>query len=319
MASLSCAAERKSPAHFPYGSTAFETFVTDSYKLAGENAPQPFLAWMDAKLQKIQNQPWIAWVDTQRGNVQNAATDEKVGKEAETLLEIWRLIKQLLPNYSLTRGFEFTSAVRHAERQCFLQSVIVTSLLQACGFDAGIVMVNRNPDGEYTNNGHAVPLVRLSDGSSAMIDGSYPMPYPQHMSVFVLDTIEGKYQYVRPIYDQRGAVMGFRQGDATWGPRRAGGLDFDFLRSQFDYYRGERAIGGVLAKEPTAKGLSESIAHFQRGLERCKGNPLVVYMLGKALRAAGREEEAKAKFREAETLYKAYGWSPVNLRDELRR
>jgi hypothetical protein len=312
-------AKRKTPAQFPYGSEAFEVFVNDSYRLAGQDAPKPFAAWMDERLRRIQNQPWIAWINTHRSSIRSAPPEERLAKEGAVLLEIWRLVKELLPNYCLTRGFEFTYAVRYAERQCFLQSVIVTAMLQAVGFDAGIIMVNQNPNGDFTNNGHAVPLVRVSDGASVMLDASYPIPYPRHRSVFVLDTVEGRYRYVRPVYDERGAVVGFRDGQETWSPDRAAGLDFDFLRSMFDYYRGERAAGGVLARQPTARGLAESLAHFERGMTRCDENPLLVFMLARTLRLAGRHEEGMARLVQAQELYEAFGWVPVNVRDEFRR
>src|SRR4029079_16762051 len=93
-------------------------------------------------------------------------SDANERAEAEQVLggTIHRIIKKVIPKFSLQHGFEFYQAKDLGERQCFLQSVLVSGLLQRAGIDSGVVMVYKNIAGEATNNGHAVAVARLTNG-----------------------------------------------------------------------------------------------------------------------------------------------------------
>ena len=95
-------------------------------------------------------------------------------------------------------------------------------------------------------------------------------------------------------------------------------LDFDFIKSQFDYYRGERAVGGVISAHKTNKGLEISATALRRSIKTSPGNSLAVYMLGRCYLAQGKNKEAQKLFVHANNLYEKYGWVPAGLKDVLK-
>ena len=195
---------------------------------------------------------------------------------------VWKRIKKTITKFSLDRGFEFTNAVVTNERQCYLQSIIVAGELQKAGYNAGVAMVWNNPKGQTSNNGHAVAVVRTG-AKDIVVDCSEPKPFEVHKGLFM--RMGDGYKYVEPVYTPDEWITGYRivgTGE-TVAPSKLTLLDLPFLRSQFDYYRGERAIGGVIAKAKTPAGLAASEKFYRRSLAECPENPLTVAMLARTL------------------------------------
>ncbi|HEU4754638.1 MAG TPA: tetratricopeptide repeat protein, partial [Armatimonadota bacterium] len=201
------------------------------------------------------------------------------------------------------------------ERQCFLQSVLISGLLQEMGMDAGVVMVSRNEKGQDTNNGHAVSLLKLPDGTDILVDASDPQPFARQQGLFVVE--KGSYRYVLPAFESASPVI--RQYTTvarhrTLTPREVRTLDTAFLRSQFDYYRGERAPGGLIVGKKSPAGLESAASYLRASLQHCPGNPLSAFVLGRVYRAQGKSAEAERQFRSAYALYTRYGWVPAGPR-----
>jgi hypothetical protein len=228
-----------------------------------------------------------------------------------------RMVKSTIPRFSLDRGFEFCSVVRYGERQCFLQAVLIAGLLQRSGVRAGVAMVYRNLHGQETNNGHAVTLVRLSDGRDLIVDASDPEPFARQQGLYVR---AGGYRYVDPVYEGRtGRIASYRTvpEKGKLSPAQVRTLDLAFIRSQFWYYRGERREGGLLSRAKTPAGLAAAAADLRKSVSLCPRNPLAVYMLGRVYHAQGKAEEAHRLFERAHRLYAAAGWVPAGPRQYL--
>ena len=298
-----------SGASFPYHGATFDSFVKESYRIAGRKDPGEFYRTMDERAVKAGLPTWAAWAAANKPD----GTAEGARKAGEA---VWKRIKKTITKFSLDRGFEFTNVVTTGERQCYLQSIIVAGELQKAGYDAGIAMVWANKTGQTSNNGHAVAVVRTSR-KDVVIDCSEPYPVERHQGLFV--RAGRAYHYVRPVYDAKGWITGYDWADAGDGivaPTSAVKmLDVPFLRSQFDYYRGERALGGVIAKGKTKAGLLASEKFYLRSLSECPLNPLTRTMLVRTLVLEGRPTEAEAQRIKALRQYAAFGWTP----DEVRR
>jgi hypothetical protein len=230
---------------------------------------------------------------------------------------VHRVVKGTIPRFSLDRGFEFCNVVRYGERQCFLQAVLIAGLLQRMGVPAGIAMVYRNIQGQETNNGHAVTLVRLADGRDLIVDASDPEPFARQQGLFVR---VNDYQYADPIYEgASGKIVAYRSvpGRARLAPRQVRTLDLPFIRSQFAYYRGERRTGGLLARAKTRSGLAAAEKDLRTSVAFCPRNPLAVYMLGRARLAQGRTQDARPILQRAHDLYARFGWVPPGPRQYL--
>ena len=296
-------------ARFPYHGPTFNSFVKDSYRVAGRKDPEEFFRVMDARAVEAGLPTWGAWPATHRPT--GAADD---ARDAGAI--VWKRIKKTITKFSLDRGFEFANAVATNERQCYLQSIIVAGELQKAGYDAGVAMVWSNPKGQTSNNGHAVAVVRAK-GRDLVVDCSEPEPFEVHKGLFV--RVGDGYRYVMPVYDAEKWITGYQfAGQANGRPVAASRitlLDLPFLRSQFDYYRGERALGGVIAKDKTKAGLAESERFYAKSLSECPANPLTRSMLARTLATEGRLAEAEAQRRKALNEYAAFGWTP----DEVRR
>ena len=296
-------------ASFPYHGPTFDSFVKDSYRVAGRKNPNEFYATMDARAVKAGLPTWAAWAQRNRptGTPENAR---------DAGAAVWKRIKKTITKFSLDRGFEFTNAVVTNERQCYLQSIIVAGELQRAGYRAGVAMVWSNPKGQTSNNGHAVAVVRTG-AKDLVVDCSEPKPFEVHKGLFV--RMGGGYRYVEPVYDAQEWITGYRLAGTgrTVAPSAITMLDLPFLRSQFDYYRGERAIGGVIAKAKTPAGLRASERFYAKSLMECPANPLTRAMLARTLVAEGRPAEAEAQRRKALNEYAAYGWTPNDLKRPL--
>ncbi|MCC7230933.1 MAG: hypothetical protein IT203_11120, partial [Fimbriimonadaceae bacterium] len=223
-----------------------------------------------------------------------------------------RLVKKSSRKFSLDRGFEFANVVATGERQCFLQSVLIAGILQDAGFDAGVAMVWKNIAGQTTNNGHAVCVLRTDSKHFIVVDASEPMPFPTHQGLFLLDRRSKQYAFVLPDYlpDARIGSLKLNGQTKTIDPGEFDFLDIPFLKSQFDYYRGERAVGGILDPKSTSAGLQASQAFFEKAEQECANNPLVVWMLSRTYRKLGDNDAAESALTRARILYRSFGWVP---------
>jgi hypothetical protein len=323
---------------FPYAGPAFTAFVKDSYANAGGGDPGQFFRWMDARLADpktrkalaptVANSP--AWAKKNWSAVATAeaarhkgmkGTKERIAEERRFAAALHRAVKTVIPKFSLDRGFEFVNTVKYGERQCYLQSVVVAGMLQASDIPAGVAMVYVNDKGAHTNNGHAVAVARLSDGTGLIVDCSDPTPFIRHEGLMLRDGGTGDYRYLEPIFRSPAdsVIVAYRPADggANVKPGAVAMLDTGFLNSQFDYYRGERTPGGFLAPRPTAAGLAGSAKHLERAVKECPRNPLAVYVLGRVYLKQGRRDVARRQIQSAYALYRKFGWVPPGEREAL--
>jgi hypothetical protein len=220
------------------------------------------------------------------------------------------LVKKALPHFSLNTGFEFKDAVLKGQRQCFLQSVLLASFLQEAGIPAGVAMVNENESGEQTNNKHAVCIARLANDHDLVIDASAPEPFVRQKGLF-LECTNG-YRFLRPDYEPDSSIASFQayRFPTAYAVDQIQPLDLEFIRSQFEYYRGERTVGGVMAKAKRPGGMELARRFLSRSVYLCPGNPLSAYMLGRVLQWQGHGREAGKALRKAMSDYLEAGWVP---------
>ncbi len=308
------------PAPYPYRAKVFDSFVMDSFKEFGKNSTTDFYRSFESAFAKVSGQSVQEFLRVSNAQIRDARGNQaKVTAQIEFARKLHLDLKRTIPKFSLDRGFEFFYTTKYGERQCFLQSVLIASLMQKINMDAGVAMVYRNERGEPTNNGHAVTLVRLLNGKELVVDASEPTPFARHRGLFVRWT-QGGYRYIQPQY-ALGEVPFFSVAGLAGAaePPEDLGLDVPFLRSQFDYYRGERAQGGFLAKHPTPQGLSRSIFYLTRANHICPDNPLVQCVLGFVQEKLGQAKLAARSFHSAELLYQRYGWIPGGLKAAMNR
>lgn len=315
----------RSDESYPYKSKQFTAFVDESFKIHGKGEARDFYTWIDSAYKNCksrypgkQNLTLVELGRTKKNELSHITNPAKKA-QAEVELAAWthKTIKATIKHFSLDRGFEFYNTVAYGERQCFLQSVLIAGLLQNMGMDAGVEMVYKNPAGQESNNGHAVVLLKLSNGRDILVDASEPEPFPQHQGLFV---ITSDYHYVRPVYDKKSSQILYylaKPTDKKLATQSVRTLGTDFLRSQFYYYRGERTVGGAIAAKKTATGLTSSERFLQTGVKACPQNPLAVYMLGKVLYAENKTTAAKKYALQAHTLYTKAGWIPSGPREFL--
>lgn len=320
------APHRKAPADESYNhhGAKFLRFVQDSYLENGGEARE-FFDWMEKNYSKYAakqsgggNKTLNDYIRKNTEALKKASRPaDKAHIEMEIGAKTHRMIKSVIPLFSLDRGFEFRNVVRYGERQCFLQSVLIAGLLQEMGIRAGVVMVYKNIGGEESNNGHAVALLKLADGRDIIVDASDPEPFAMQQGLFVRDK---SYLYVLPQYDKKtGAIVGYkRTSDGAPVPvSRVRTLDINFLRSQFYYYRGERTPGGPLLKPHMPEGLKTAGLFLEKGIRHCPGNPQVVYMLGRVYYEQGDTVKARKYLKRSLELYQKYGWSPAGPKEFL--
>ncbi|BDG25334.1 hypothetical protein TthSNM33_25280 (plasmid) [Thermus thermophilus] len=286
---------------FPLKGEAFRTLVADSYKEV-PGAPS-FLPWLERAYAQAFGESLDRALKRQRAQ----------GDPLETARWAFALVKRLLPRFSLEEGYEFAYAALEGKRQCLLQGVLVQGLLQEAGFPAGVYMVWKNPEGRESNLGHAVAVLRLK-GRDYLVDPSEPEPFARHQGLFLV-TKEG-YRFAEPLFGPDGGIRAYRVGGGLLAPDQVAPLPYAFVRSQFYYYRGEQAKGGLWARRKTPEGLARSEAMFRQALALDPKNPLARYALGLLLVREGRPE-GKGYLREAYALYQAYGHVPQGPREAL--
>jgi hypothetical protein len=307
---------------YPYHSLLFNELIADSHRVCKPDTPENFYVWMQNAYEKSSfrfpgyEKLTLEGFLSARGRDLRAISNTSQRTEAEVRTGAWlhKEVKTVIPRFSLERGFEFCNVITYGERQCFLQSILIAGMLQRMGAHAGVVMVYKNIRGEETNNGHAVVLLKLPDGRDIIVDASDPEPFARQQGLFVRDS---DYVYVDPVFDKSSDAIIYYKSAST-GRRlkatRIRTLDYAFLRSQFFYYRGERAEGGVFASKQTMTGLDNSIKYLRTSIALNPKNPLAVYMLGRAYRAERNFRQSARLFRRAYSLYSEFGWVPQGTR-----
>lgn len=281
--------------------------MQDSITITKTSSTSDFYTWYDSSLAKLY--------------IPTGLKDDSLNPEQKTNLqiafakELYNWIKKTLPRYSLDKGFELTNAALHSQRQCFLQAIILTSILHKNNIDAAIAMVNLNDNGSETNNGHAIVILKLPNGNDIILDGSAVTPFMNHLGIFV-NTPDG-YLYVKPVYMMGSNQISYYSSTADSQIIPTSSIiifDLNFLRSQIYYYRGEQAKNGSISEKPNKKGLSNSLIYLKIAYQYCPNNPLVLYILSKTYDLLDDNENASAWKTKAKNKYSSYGWVPVQLK-----
>lgn len=306
---------------YAYGSKTFRGFVDDSFKeIRGDSAT--FYRSFEGSFQKVAGKSPTVFVDSAGRAINAVKGASRAQAEINLGRDLHRIIKKSIPKFSLDRGFEFYQTARLGERQCFLQAVLIAGLMQRAKVDAGVVMVYRNERGETSNNGHAVTLLRLSDRRLLVVDASEPHAFATHHGLFV-KWAKGGYRFLKPEY-AKGSTPTFTSVRFENSPQASSTseirlLDIPFLRSQFDYYRGERTPNGFLAKKATPAGLASSKRFLLRATQHSSQNPLAVYILGRVEERLGEKDLAAKSYKNAIALYAKFGWTPGGVKESLAR
>lgn len=309
-------------AAYAYGTPAFDRLVRESYAGVQAGTLLDFGTWLarayaSTKAARLPGHERLSLADALAARQAELAAATSASRrtqlQRDTAAWLHTAVKAMIPKFSLDRGFEFANTVRLGERQCLLQSVLIAALLQRLGMDAGAAMVWRNEKGVESNLGHVTAVVRLANGHDLLVDASDPQPFMRHQGLFVRVRAGATfaYRFVLPHYGERDEILGYQDLKAN---RRAGVADtrplaFDYVRSQFDYYRGERAPSGFLGKS-TRAGLALSERFLTRATKLGPDNPLAALVLGHVYRKAGDERRAKAQYERAWTLYDRSGFVP---------
>lgn len=307
---------------YAYGSKTFLGFVKDSFREVRGNSSDFFQAF-ESSFKGVSGKTPSAFVDSVAQKLRTSKSESaKIQAEIELGRDLHRFIKKSIPKFSLDRGFEFYQTTRLGERQCFLQAVLIASLMQRAKVDAGVVMVYSNERGELSNNGHAVTLVRLSAPLCLVVDASERHTFATHRGLFVRWS-KGGYKFLRPHYSTGAlptfAAAGMQSAPVTVALSDIQMLDVLFLKSQFDYYRGERAPNGFLAKKATPAGLATSKRYLLRATQLNSQNPLAVYILGRVEERLGEKSLAAKSYQNAIALYAKFGWTPGGVKESLAR
>lgn len=287
---------------YAYRSPAFVALVADSYRHLGRPAdPRRFAARIEA------GDPQL--LTSLRTVAQAERRHPDTRRERELATHLHALLKRRLPVFTLDRGFEFAYAAERGERQCLLQSVTLAALLQQAGIPAGAAMVWRSERGETSNLGHVVTLMHLADGRDLEVDASDRAPFARHDGLFL--PVGGREHFVQVRFAPGSPeIAGYvPEGGAPVGVSAAGPLSLAYLRSQFDYYRGERVPGGLLGRPPQPEALRRAAALLERSVRTCPQNPLSLYQLGN-VRTRLKDPRAEATLRQARALYAREGRVP---------
>jgi hypothetical protein len=303
---------------YPYRTPRFSQLVAESYQYGRAGDPRDFYRWLEGRYEAASStgatppssrrtrlERLLTAKRAELGAIEDRARRAAVEKELCAWLH--RMVKRTIPRFDLDRGFEFFNARQRGERQCFLQSVLIAGLLQAMGIDSGVAMVYRNDRGEEINNGHAVTLVKLASGRDLLVDASHAEPFARQQGLLVRAP---KDRYVDPVYAANSPeIVAYRAaaGGARLATAGVRDLSYNFVRSQFWYYRGERAPGGPIARTRTPEGLDAASRALRTSVKIYGKNALALYMLGRVEWDGGRQEEARRTLQQACALYEQCG------------
>lgn len=315
-------------ADLSYGGKNFNALAAESYKLAGLQGN--FTDWLDAAYLKVglplksgtaKGQTLGAALDARKAELKAAKGQAKDALARETAVWAHIFIKKVVPKFSLERGFEFASIAQTGERQCLLQSTIIAALLQRAGLSAGLVMVWNSQSGQESNLGHVTSVLRLPGGAGDLeVDASDPTPTAKHRGV--LAWAEGGSRFLKASFGPGDVITAYARADGrgTVKPAELSFLSLGYARSQFDYYRGERAIGGLLGTgtgKASAEGLKLSEKWLKAALAEEPNNALAAGVLGNVWRKEGRNTEARAQYLKAAKIYAAQGHTPAGMAANL--
>ncbi|MGY2894648.1 hypothetical protein [Deinococcus sp. UYEF24] len=312
--------------NFQYGSAAFDEVAQTSYKTVGLSGT--FNDWIMAAYQKTgvtlgdaASGNLTADLDARAAAIKAATGAARVKLERDTAAWAHKFVKKSIPKFSLERGFELANVVKTGERQCLAQSFIISGLLQRAGMQAGAVMVWSNPQGQQSNLGHVVSVVRLSgmnggSGNDLLVDASDPTPFVHHQGLLVRSG--GRYNFVKPTYEADDTISGYTVADSgtRLSVKATSPLTLSYLHSQFDYYRGERATGGFMGTgvgKATPAGLKQSALYLNRALQEDPQNALASFVLGHVLARQGQNGPAMAQYQKANALYLSQGHVPAGV------
>ncbi|WP_415790516.1 hypothetical protein [Deinococcus saxicola] len=311
-------------ADLSYGGKNFNTLAAESYTLAGLKGN--FTDWLDAAYLKTDlpvsktapaGQTLRAALDARKAELGTAKGEARDTLARDTAVWAHTFIKKAVPKFSLERGFEFASMATTGERQCLLQSVVIAGLLQRAGLSAGLVMVWNSQSGQESNLGHVTSVLRLPGGAGDLeIDASEPTPTATHSGV--LAWADGSYRFLNASFGPGDVIGSYAHADGKGSVKPAGltFLSLNYVRSQFDYYRGERAIGGLLGTgtgKATPGGLKLSEKWLKAALTEEPNNALAAGVLGNVWRKEGRMGEARTQYLKAAGLYAAQGHMPTGM------
>ncbi len=319
-------------ARYPYNGPTFRQWVRDSYALAPHGARlTPFAVHFDRRARQFGVPQGVdAYLKTQAAVVAAAKDpEEKTRRQLVLAQSLHRLIKKSITRFSLDRGYEFASVVATGERQCLLQSVLLASLLQKAGVPGGTVMVWRGETGDASNLGHVVTLMQTATGRDVLVDCSERHPFPRHLGLFLPDAQTRQYRFVVPTYTSAPPsapvlprtppsvattplITGYTplNGGRPVSPSVLRPLSVAYLSSQFDYYRGERVPGGMLAPRPNLAALRRAAFFWERSVKTCPQNPLATYQLGRVQARLGQTTLSARHLQTAYRLYKTAGYVP---------
>jgi len=311
-------AQSRSWLSYPYGSPVFTGFITDSYKETRSEGIEPFYKWFaQAYANSSLKLPGFARLSLEqalqeRKKELQAIRDPKQKSIAEMETGAWlhKLIKATIPRFSFERGFEFSNTVKLGERQCLLQSVLIAGLLQKMGVQAGAYMVWKNDRGRVSNLGHVTAVIKLSDGRDVLVDASEAVPFFQHQGLF--GPVAGEYRFIQPNYAPDSTIRSYTvlKDGKTVGTDAVKPLDTAYLSSQFYYYRGERAPGGLMSNPKTDQGLADSARFLEQAIKLNPQNPLAVYVLGHVYLRQGKSDLANKQYLQGYRLYERFGYIP---------
>lgn len=297
-----------------YDSPEFQSLVDESYAYTGRQGAEQFRSVFDEALKRSKSPSWKVLLQESRDQMARATA---ANRDSTILAICGRLhgdLKRAVPIFSLDEGFEFANLAAKGERQCLLQSVILTGWFREIGLDAGVAMVWKNEHGKSSNLGHVCNVVTLSNGRSVLVDASEPTAFAKHQGIF-LQTEGTGYRFIEPQY-RSDIIVAFKdlKSGKSAAPNRLRTLDYEYVRSQFDYYRGERAPDGILAKQATKDGLARSESMFRSALSHSPSNPLAEWMLAQTLAREGKQDQARSARAAAKEMYQEFGWIPPSMR-----
>ena len=313
-------AQAASNASYVYGSSAFNQLIGDSSAAVNSKGVQSFPEWFAAAFQKTPAAalPGHAGLTLEaalgvRAGELKAQTNtvKRVALERDTAAWLHKAIKATIPKFSLERGYEFVYTVKNGERQCLLQSVLIAGLMQKMGLDAGIAMVWKNEKGNATNLSHVVTVLGLSDGHQIQVDASDPTPFARHQGLFMWDTPAKGYRFLETVFGPQNTITAYKEmSGKTLDLELVSLLPYNYVRSQFYYYRGERTPGGFADTHKTDAGQQNSIRFLEKSIEYAPENPLAQYVLGRVYARQGRAEVAKNQLEQGYKLYLGSGFVP---------
>ncbi|WP_019011818.1 hypothetical protein [Deinococcus aquatilis] len=313
------------PADLSYGGANLKALAADSYWRAGLQGD--VVAWLDqaylrADVPLAGGRTLGQALFQRRAQLQAAPTPAQKDQLArETAAWAHAFIKRVVPKFSLERGFEFASLTSSGERQCLSQSTLIAGLLQRAGLDAGLMMVWTSMTGQVSNLGHVTSLLRLPSGAGDLeVDASEPQPFATHPGL--LGWTGRGYAFLKASFASKGQITAYLPvGQARpLQPPQVQFLSLPYVRSQYSYYRAERAIGGVLGTgtgRATASGLQASEQQLLLALAQEPQNALAASVLGTVWRKQGKTAQARRQYLKAGQLYAAQGYTPAGQQANL--